>query len=344
MIAMKQVTDFARLLSGFLNNYLPHEKGVSANTIKSYSYTFILFIKYMHENRNVPVTRLSFAHLNKDLVVGFLEWLQNERGCGEATRNQRLAAISSFIKYAEYMNPDHLLDCHQILSIPAKKAESKVLNYLDIDGLKLLLQQPNTQKPKGLRDLALISLMYESAARVQEIIDLTASSLFTTNKPYRVILHGKGNKYRSIPLPDKQVELLRQYMSYNGLLDRENAQKPLFPNYQGQKMTRNGVNNILVKYLQMAKEKNPSLVPDHLSCHSIRHTKAMLLLESKVELIHIRDFLGHKSVLTTEIYARMNPKFTFEAVKNAYKNITAENIPAWKGNNEIMVMLKNLAK
>ena len=233
MIAMKQVTDFARLLSGFLNNYLPHEQGVSANTIKSYSYTFILFIKYMHENRNVPVTRLSFAHLNKDLVVGFLEWLQNERGCGEATRNQRLAAISSFIKYAEYMNPEHLFDCHQILSIPAKKAESKVLNYLNIDGIKLLLQQPNTQKTKGLRDLALISLMYESAARVQEIIDLTPASLFTTNKPYRVILHGKGNKYRSIPLPDKQVELLRQYMSHSGLLDRENAQKPLFPNYQG---------------------------------------------------------------------------------------------------------------
>lgn len=344
MIAMKQVTDFARLLSGFLNNYLPHEKGVSANTLKSYSYTFILFIKYMHENRNVPVTSLSFAHLKKDLVVGFLEWLQNERGCGEATRNQRLAAISSFIKYAEYMNPDHLFDCHQILSIPAKKAESKILNYLNIDGLKLLLQQPNTQRTKGLRDLALLSLMYESAARVQEIIDLTPTSLFTTNKPYKVILYGKGNKCRSIPLPDKQVVLLRQYMSQSSLLDRENAQKPLFPNYQGQKMTRNGVNNILVKYLKMAKEKSPSLVPDHLSCHGMRHTKAMHLLESKVELIHIRDFLGHKSVLTTEIYARTNPKFTFEAVKNAYKNITTDNIPVWKGNNEIMVMLKNLAK
>ena len=272
MTAMKQVNDFARLLSGFLNNYLPHEKGVSANTIKSYSYTFILFIKFMHENKNVPATKLSFTHLKKDLVVGFLDWLQKDRGCGEATRNQRLAAISSFIKYAEYMTPDHLFDCHQILSIPAKKTESKVLNYLNIDGMKLLLQQPDTQKTKGLRDLALLSLMYESAARVQEIIDLTPASLFITNKPYRVILHGKGNKYRTIPLPDKQVELLRQYMTQSGLLDRENVQKPLFPNYQGQKMTRNGVNNILVKYVKMAKEKSPSLVPDHLSCHDMRHT------------------------------------------------------------------------
>jgi site-specific recombinase XerD len=186
--------------------------------------------------------------------------------------------------------------------------------------------------------------MYESAARVQEIIDLTPGSLFLANKPYRVVLHGKGNKYRSVPLPDKEVELLKRYMAQNHLLNRENVQRPLFPNYQGQKMTRNGVNNILVKYVKMAKEKYPSLMSDHLSCHAMRHSKAMQLLEAKVELIHIRDFLGHKSVLTTEIYARTNPKYTFEAVKNAYKNITADNIPTWEGNDELLAMLKRLAK
>lgn len=341
---MKQATDFARLMSGFLNNYLPNEKGVSLNTVKSYAYTFILFIKYMREIQNVPLTKLTFQLLKKEVVVGFLNWLQKDRGCGEATRNQRLAAISSFIKYAEYMNPRHLLDCHQILSIPSKKAKSKGIDYLNIDGIKLLLQQPDLNKAKGLRDLALLSLMYESAARVQEIIDLTPASMFITDKPYRVILHGKGDKYRSVPLPDKEVELLRQYMIQSGLLNRENVQKPLFPNYQGQKMTRNGVANILIKYVKMAGKKNPSLMPDHLSCHAIRHSKAMQLLESKVELIHIRDFLGHKSVLTTEIYARTNPKYTFEAVKNAYKNITTDNIPVWKDNDELMAMLKNLAK
>lgn len=341
---MKQLTDFARLLSGFLNNYLPHEKGVSMHTVKSYSYTFILFIKYMRDIRNVPATRLAFQLLNKEVVVGFLDWIQKERGCGEATRNQRLAAISSFIKYAEYMNPGHLFECQQILSIPSKKTESKVINYLNLDGMKLLLQQPDTHKAKGIRNLALLSLMYESAARVQEIIDLTPASLFVTNKPYRVVLHGKGNRYRSIPLPDKVVELLRVYMTQSGLLNRENVQKPLFPNYQDQNMTRNGINNILIKYVRMARKKNHSLIPEHMSCHGIRHSKAMQLVDSKVELMHIRDFLGHKSVLTTEIYARMNPKYTFEAVKNAYKNITADNIPVWEDNDELMAMLKNLTK
>lgn len=341
---MKKATDFARLLSGFLKNYLPNEKGVSVNTVKSYSYTFILFIKYMRDIRKIPVTRLTFSHLNKEVIVGFLDWIQKERSCSDATRNQRLAAISSFIKYAEYMNPGHLFDSHQILSIPAKKTDSKLISYLNIDGIKLLLQQPDTHKDKGLRDLALLSLMYESAARVQEMIELTPASLFIINKPYRVVLHGKGNKYRTVPLPDKQAELLRQYMTQSGLLNRENVQKPLFPNSQGQTMTRNGINNILVKYVKMAKEKNPSIVPEHLSCHAMRHSKAMQLLESKVELIHIRDFLGHKSVLTTEVYARTNPKYTFEAVKNAYKNITADNIPAWEGNDELMVILKSLAR
>jgi site-specific recombinase XerD len=128
------------------------------------------------------------------------------------------------------------------------------------------------------------------------------------------------------------------------LFKREKAQQPLFPNYQGQKMTRNGVNNILRKYANMAKQKDSGLIPDSLSCHGLRHSKAMELLESKVELIHIKDFLGHKSVLTTEIYARVNPKYTFEAVKNAYKNITTDEIPVWEGNNDLLAMLKNLVK
>lgn len=240
--------------------------------------------------------------------------------------------------------PDHLFDCHQILSIPTKKTGSRIIDYLTLDSIKLLLEQPDMNKVKGLRDLALLSLMYESAARVQEIIDLMPASLFIVDKPYRVILYGKGKKYRSVPLPEKQADLLRQYMNAQQLLNRENAQKPLFANSQGQKMTRNGVNNILEKYVNMAKQKSPLLFPNNLSCHAIRHSKAMQLLESNVQLIHIRDFLGHKSVLTTEIYARANPKYTFEAVKNAYKNITADNIPVWEGNGELLTMLKGLAK
>lgn len=341
---MKQSTDFAKYLTRFLNNYLTNERGASNNTIKSYSYTFILFINYMRDQKKININKLSFMHVTRPVIIEFLNWLQNHRGCSDATRNQRLAAISSFIKYAEYMNPAGLFECHQILSIPVKKTERKIISYLTIEGVKLLLQQPNTGKGKGMRDLALLSLMYESAARVQEIIDLTPSALYLQSKPYRVLLHGKGNKYRPVPLPEKEVQILLRYMTQYDLLNRESTQKPLFSNNQDQKMTRNGINNILVKYAKMAKAKEENLIPDNLSCHSIRHSKAMQLLESKVELIHIKDFLGHKSVITTEIYARVNPKYTFEAVKGAYKNIRTDEIPAWEGNNEILTMLKRFVK
>ncbi len=187
---------------------------------------------------------------------------------------------------------------------PLKKITDVGISYLTIEGIKFLLEQPDIQKTKGIRDLALLSLMYESAARVQEIIDLTPESLFVANKPYRVILHRKGDNYRSVPLPDKEVELLRHYLAQNGLSNRENVKKPLFPNAQGQKMTRNGFNNILLKYVKKAREKNLSLIPDHLRRHAIRHSKAMALLEANIQLIHILDFLLHKLVLTTEIYAR----------------------------------------
>ena len=341
---MKQSTDFAKYISGFLGNYLTNERGVSNNTIKSYSYTFILFISYMREVKKIDINKLFFKDITKAVIVDFLNWLQSTRGCSDGTRNQRLAAISSFIKYAEYMNPAGLYESHQILSIPVKKTEEKIINYLPIDGIKLLLQQPDTSKGKGLRDLALLSLMFESAARVQEIIDLTPSSLSLTGKPHSVKLHGKGNKHRIVPLPEKEAQILLRYMTQYDLSKRENAQKPLFPNNQGQKMTRNGINNILIKYVKVAKGKDENIIPDSLSCHSLRHSKAMQLLESKIELIHIKDFLGHKSVITTEIYARVNPKYTFEAVKSAYKNITTNEIPLWERNNEVLAMLKSFVK
>ena len=341
---MKQTSDFSKYISSFLNHYLIHERGASNNTIKSYSYTFLLFINYMHDVKNIQVEKLTLSHITKPVIVEFLDWLQSKRNCSNNTRNQRLSAISSFIKYVQYMDPSTLYESRQILSIPLKKTEGHIITYLTTSGIELLLKQPDVSKNKGIRDLALLSLMYESAARVQEIIDLTPSSLFIRTTPYRVELYGKGNKYRTVPLPQKEVQILLAYMTRYQLLNSENAQRPLFQNAQGQKMTRNGINNILIRNAKMAKGKNEILIPAGLSCHSIRHSKAMGLLESKVQLIHIRDFLGHKSVLTTEIYARMNSQYTFEAIKNAYKNITTEELPIWKDNDRVLTMLKGLVK
>lgn len=155
---MKGSTDFAKYLSGFLGNYLATERGMSSNTIKSYSYTFILFIGYMRDVKRISVDKLSFGHITRPVVVDFLDWLQTARGCGNTTRNQWLSAITSFIRYAVYKNPVSLQECQQILSIKVKKAGKHMISYLTVEG-ELLLKQPDVTKGKGLRDLALLSLM-----------------------------------------------------------------------------------------------------------------------------------------------------------------------------------------
>jgi integrase/recombinase XerD len=246
---MKQPIDFTKYLSDYFNNYLPNEKGVSINTIKSYSHTFMLLLNYLSDIKKIPIGKLAFRHLTRPTVVDFLDWLQNERGCSNATRNQRLSAIRAFIKFAAYKVPESLYENQQVLSIPVKKTEKHTISYLTTEGMELLLKQPDASKAKGLRDLALLSLMYESAARVQEIIDLTPSSLLIGSKPYRVELHGKGNKYRTVPLPENEVTILLSYMDQFGLLKREHALKPLFQNAWGNKLTRNGINNVVVKHV-----------------------------------------------------------------------------------------------
>jgi site-specific recombinase XerD len=340
---MNKITDFAYYLTDFLTNYLIAGKGNSNNTVKSYSYTFLLLLKYMKEVKNKDADRISLEDINKDNILGFLDWLQVCRKCGNSTRNQRLVAITTFVKYLQYKCPRILFKSQEIASIPSKRCDEKVISYLTVDGIKLLLKQPNRITDQGLRDLCLLSLMYESAARVQEIIDLTPTSLRISDKPYVVILHGKGNKERIVPLSESISSLLNEYLKRFGLNRRENTTKPLFPNPQHNPLTRNGINNMLIKYVKMAKQENPGLIPNGLSCHSLRHSKAMGLLESGIELIHIRDFLGHKSVITTEIYARVNPKFIFEAVKSAYVEINLE-VPVWVGNKVLLEKLRELTK
>ena len=166
-----QPTDFSKYLTIFLTKYLPGERGVSSNAILAYRDSFVLLIKYM-ESIGVRVNKLTLGKLDQKSVLSFLEWLQRERRVSAATRNMRLSAIHSFFKYLQYHHPEHLQLSQEVLSIPMKKKETKIMNYLSIEGIKLLLEQINTATQRGRRDLALLSLMYDTASRVQEIIDL----------------------------------------------------------------------------------------------------------------------------------------------------------------------------
>ena len=332
-------TDFARNLTNFLSKYLPGERGMSTHTICSYKFAFVLLITFMDQQKKINASKIELRDITRESVVGFLDWLQSERKCSTATRNVRLAAIHSFARFLQYQHPENINEWQRILSIKVKKAEKKVINYLSIDGIKLLLEQPDTSTHKGRRDLAMLALMYDCAARVQEISDLTPCSI-RLDKPYTIKIVGKGNKARIVPLMEEEIVHIKGYMTENDLLGAHSRMYPLFFNNRKEKLTRAGINGILKKYVNMAREINSGLIPK-ISCHSLRHSKAMHLLQAGVNLVYIRDFLGHESVLTTEIYARVDSKQKREAIEKAYVHIIKKETPAWIENDNLLEWLKN---
>jgi len=336
-------TDFSYYLTGFLIKYLPGETGASKNTIASYRDTFILFLGFLKDIKGIPADRLTLDMVTKDLVVEYLDWTENKRHCSTATRNVRLAALHSFFQYLQYQNPDNLMEWQRILSIPVKKAEKKTINYLTLDGIKLLLEMPDQNTKIGRRDLALLTLMYDTGARVQEMIDLTPSQV-RFDKPYTVKLIGKGNKARIVPLMEPTVQILKRYMKEQGLLELFANVYPLFFNKRKEKLTRAGVNFILAKYKNMARERDNTLISEVLTCHCLRHSKAMHLLQAGVNLVYIRDILGHCSVQVTEIYAKADSKQKREAIEKAYTDVTPAEEPIWQKNDDLLDWLKSFNK
>jgi len=343
---MNTGTDFAKYLSKFLSEYLPYERNMSPNTVASYRDTFLQFIGYMKDVQKIRLEQLTLDTLTRERVIDFLSWVQKERNCGVATRNHRLAAIHSFMSYLQYEEIHHLDEWQRILSIKAMKDEKKSINYLTAEGVKLLLDQPDITTRNGRRNLSLLALMYDTGARVQEIIDLTPESIKTESKPYTIRLFGKGRKSRVVPLMEEQLVILKRYMDENHLYENYKLKHPLFFNSRNEKLTRPGVTYILKTYAGMAKQVNPVLVPDNISCHTLRHSKAMHLLQAGVNLVYIRDLLGHVSIQTTEIYARADHKQKREALEKAYTNLIPEKATKceWEQNQNLLNWLKSLNK
>jgi len=264
------VTDFAEYLESFFTDYLAAEQGVSKHTVRSYRDTFILLIDYMSDNQCVSVNKLSMKDFSRDRIIGFLNWLEDNRSNSISTRNQRYACVRSFFEYMERKDPTKLATWQSIRSIKSKKTPGTVMNHLTVDAIKCLLDQIPTKTRHGRRNLTMLSLLYESGARVQELVDLTPSCL-RLEKPALIRLHGKGDKTRIVPLMDQQVEILTIYLEENYLNTPSQSERPLFFNRSGAKLTCSGVTYILKKYASMARVVHPELIPRQISPHILRH-------------------------------------------------------------------------
>ena len=338
------VTDFAEYLESFFTDYLAAEQGVSKHTVRSYRDTFILLIDYMSDIQGICVNKLSMKEFSRDRILAFLNWLQDERNNSVSTRNQRYAAIRSFCEFLERKDPTKLATWQSIRSIKSKKYPRVTVSHLTVDAIRHLLEQIPTKVRHGRRNLTLLSLLYESGARVQELVDLTPSCL-RLDKPALIRLHGKGDKTRVVPLMDQQVNILSTYLEENHLNSPSRSERPLFFNSSGAKLTSSGVTYILKTYAAMARVIYPELIPMQMSPHILRHSKAMHLLQAGVNLVYIRDILGHVSVQSTEIYARADSKLKRESLEKASRDIIDIEIgkSSWEKDKKLKSFLKSLA-
>ena len=335
----KKSNELAKALRGFFCDYLPRQKGTSLHTSHSYRDSIKLLLIFLARN-NGTVDSLCFEKINVNKIVAFLDYLESERYNSVGTRNVRLSAVHSFFRYVASMFPEYLNLSQQILSIPFKRMRTRVVEYLEFEELSAVLSQIDRSKSNGRRDYTLLTLMFNTGARVQEIVDLRTVDLHLST-PFSVTIFGKGRKERICPLWMNTTRILRQYVEERGLDLKLPA--TLFTNHLGTTLTRFGVRYILTKYIQKAAQTHPSLKIKRLHPHSMRHSTAVHLLKSGVDLVTIANWLGHASINTTNKYATIDLDMKREAIAKVASPQT-KIVPhlSWRSDPDILNWLESL--
>ena len=342
------MNDFFKFIRDFLLNYLPKQKGASDNTIMSYKTSLNLFVTFMNDVKGIAPASLTFEAVSTEVIKEFLEWIENDRGCSAVTRNLRLAALRSFFEFAGYKDITHMDLYFLTQEIPLKKTEGKIVEYLSEPALETLLKQPDLRKGKGLRDMFLMILMYDTAARCAEIIGMKICDLYLdTDKP-KAYLHGKGNKTRVVPLMPKTVEHCKRYLQkYHPDTEiRQDNDQPLFYTVSHRikhRMSIDAVGAIYKKYGKSAAVQCKDM-PANLHPHMMRHTRAMHLYRSGMPLELLSQYLGHADVETTLIYAYADTEMKREAIRKADVVRDGKEVPVeiWADNEDMILKLSGL--
>lgn len=332
-------TDFARCITRFLTIHLPGERNLSPQTIKSYSFALKMYIGYLDFSAGIKPERIELKDVSADKIMGFLVSMGE---LSPKTHNQRLSALKTFVRYAMLEYPAFILDGQRILAISSKRSSEKEIIYLEKDAMKALLAAPDQKNARGRRDLAIMALLYDTGARIQELINLKVKNIRLV-KPETVTLLGKGRKMRTIPIMPETARILEAYMRDRRFLEQSACDDLyLFNSTNRAQFTRPGISKILKRHFITAKQANLSvLFPNDIHPHALRASKAIHLLESGVNIIAIRDFLGHTSVSTTQVYLRVNSQAKRDAIVQAYPSLV-ESVPAWQENYDLMELLKQM--
>lgn len=334
---MKQ-TKFAHFLNKYFTVYLPNVNGNTPRTVDTYRYAFIHLLTYF-ESCGIRADEIELTDLTAVTISEYLSWLELAKHNSVATRNHRQAAVNSFIRYLMYETPEYINEYQRILGISVKKTQIKTISYLKTDGVKLFFDQINRRSKTGLRDYAMLAIMYSTGIRVSEVIGIKVKdvSLF---EPPTLLIHGKGQKSRYVPILNNTKGILSEYIKVHHLGEERYRLDWLFKSHMKSPFTRQGVNYIVNKYANMAREINPSLIPHDFSPHKLRHTTAMELVDSGVDLIYIRDLLGHVSVKTTEVYAKAQSARKREVIEAVSKELVGKEEAKWDNDTHLKDWLR----
>ena len=292
-------------LEYYFDTYLPTVKGLSEATILSYKAAFRILMEFMYTVKGVPADKVDFKVLDGRTIIEFLDWLESARGCSVATRNQRLSALAAFSAYAQNRDFDAAAGFRNcVLKVPKKKAPRKSRNSFTRDEVRLLFELPDEGTGTGLRDKVLLCFMYASGVRAQEVCDLTVGDIQFYPDRAGIIIHGKGQKVRRIGIPCAASDILKKYIARRKISDKMGAH--VFSSQTHEKMTVSCVEEIFAKYVSLAKQKYPDQFRHSYTPHSMRHTTATHMLEAGVPLIVVKNFLGHVSLQTTQIYVEIS--------------------------------------
>jgi integrase/recombinase XerD len=289
------------LLESFFSNRLTKQRNASRSTIASYRDALRMLILFASEQTARQPCALAIADLDRDLVLAFLDALEKKRKNTIQTRNARLAAIRSFFRHVAVNDPASLGIAQRVLAIPIKKSHTEVTHHLARHELDALIDAPDQRMPRGRRDRALLLFLARTGARVSEALGVNACDLQLDRPRPQVLLHGKGRKERIVPIPDDLVKALKALISERGV-ERHEAH-PLFVGTHGTRLTRFGATHVVRRAVAVATTGTQELARKSISPHVFRHTLAMTLLQSGVDLLTIQAWLGHSHVATTHRYA-----------------------------------------
>ena len=334
---------FFRLIRDFLLVHLPKHRCCSPHTVKAYRDTLQLFRRFLQEEKHVPFPRVTFDHLDYHTISEFLEWLRTTRNCSVTTRNQRLAALKAFAKYVAQEDVALMAVYTEVSKVRAQRVAQAPVSYLSESALSTLLAQPDPATPRGLRDQCLLILLYDTGARIQELLDLRLRDVHWQESVPCVYLTGKGQKTRVVPLLPPTVQHVTRYLErfhpapvapdtwlfYTVIKGRTG---PLSPDT---------VARFLRQYALHARERCPE-IPLRVHPHLFRHTRAMHLYQAGMPLSYIKDFLGHASVSTTDIYAAADVNMLRAALEKTYADPARREAPIWTDNEELLLQLTGL--